>query len=58
LPQASRRQSTTGEEEWPHGAFTAGGSSATSTRSTVDREVIESFKPEVLREREEPRDDG
>jgi hypothetical protein len=35
-------------------AFTAGGSSATSTRSTVDREVFERLKSEVLRERDEP----
>ncbi len=48
----------TGEEEWPHGAFTAGGLSAISTRSTVDREVVESLKPEVLRERDEPATTG
>jgi hypothetical protein len=29
--------------------FTVGRSSAASTRSTVDREVVESLKPEVLR---------
>jgi hypothetical protein len=32
----------------PSRAFTAGRSSATSSRSTVDYEVVESLKPEVL----------
>jgi hypothetical protein len=38
----------TGEEEWPLTSVHGGRSSATSTRSTVDYEVVESLKPEAL----------